>query len=152
MTTIAFKDGIMAADGKVTIGNQIITLQDKKIFETNGYIVGTAGNCHSCELFREYGFTPSDTDLRGQLMEYIESDKEENCFYALVWDKEKKTLKQYSNSIYPLVIPEQISAIGSGADFALGAMYAGASADKAVEIASKLDINSGGEIYILGDK
>lgn len=34
-------------------------------------------------------------------------------------------------------------AIGSGADYALGAMYAGKSAKEAVEIASQLDTGTG---------
>lgn len=34
-------------------------------------------------------------------------------------------------------------AIGSGCDYALGAMYAGKNAREAVEIASQLDVNTG---------
>lgn len=40
-------------------------------------------------------------------------------------------------------------AIGSGADFAMGAMLAGADAEKAVEIAIELDPNSNGEVFSL---
>lgn len=37
-------------------------------------------------------------------------------------------------------------ALGSGGNFALGAVLAGKTAKEAVEIAKKLDINSGGKI------
>lgn len=40
-------------------------------------------------------------------------------------------------------------ALGSGCDFALGAMVAGADAETAVRAAIEYDINSGGEITVL---
>jgi ATP-dependent HslUV protease subunit HslV len=43
----------------------------------------------------------------------------------------------------------RVWAIGSGCDYALGAMYAGASAERAVVIASKLDVNTGGGVDVV---
>lgn len=39
--------------------------------------------------------------------------------------------------------------IGSGADYALGALAAGKSVEKALEIASELDLYTGGELHVL---
>lgn len=41
------------------------------------------------------------------------------------------------------------AAVGSGSDLAIGAMYAGASARQAVEIACKFDINSRPPVHVL---
>lgn len=46
-------------------------------------------------------------------------------------------------------VTEPFCAIGSGRDFALGAMAAGASAKKAVEIAARFDPSTGGGIDTL---
>jgi hypothetical protein len=45
----------------------------------------------------------------------------------------------------PLFTP---AAMGSGADYALGALYAGATLKEAVRIASKLDVYTGGKITL----
>ena len=49
----------------------------------------------------------------------------------------------YCDSVHPVPIGHINWAIGSGQEYALGAMVAGASAKKAVEIACTLDVNSG---------
>lgn len=48
-----------------------------------------------------------------------------------------------------LKFPTQDYAIGSGTDYARGAMMAGASAEEAVRIASNLCIYTGGKITVL---
>jgi ATP-dependent protease HslVU (ClpYQ) peptidase subunit len=42
-----------------------------------------------------------------------------------------------------------IYGVGSGADYAMGALYAGATPEKAVEIAAKLDVNTSGPIQVV---
>ena len=49
----------------------------------------------------------------------------------------------YADSLRPIPLGQCKWAIGTGEDYALGAMDAGASAKRAVEIASARDINSG---------
>lgn len=39
--------------------------------------------------------------------------------------------------------------LGSGADYAMGALHAGVSAKRAVEIAAKLDLHTGGDIQVV---
>ena len=56
---------------------------------------------------------------------------------------------RYEKGLYGQLIPFPFWAIGSGQDFAIGAMEMGADAKKAIEIASKFDIHSGLGIDVL---
>ncbi len=71
--------------------------------------------------------------------------KAPECEWELiVWDG--KVWVSYTNDrqfAVPLSLP---CAIGSGTDFAMGALYCGASAKKAVEISAQLDTGTGGKI------
>ena len=42
-----------------------------------------------------------------------------------------------------------IYGVGSGSDYAVGAIHAGAKPEKAIEIAAKLDVNTSGPIQIV---
>ena len=55
---------------------------------------------------------------------------------------------QITNDFTLLRSSTGIYGIGSGADYAIGALMAGASVEDAIKIAIKLDINSGGSIQI----
>ena len=53
--------------------------------------------------------------------------------------------QSYEFELYEVPLP---TAIGSGAPFAIGALAMGASAEEAVEVASKSDPSTGGDIHI----
>jgi ATP-dependent protease HslVU (ClpYQ) peptidase subunit len=55
---------------------------------------------------------------------------------------------QITNDYTLLRTSTGIYGIGSGADYAIGALMAGATVEEAIKIAIKLDINSGGSIQI----
>ena len=42
-----------------------------------------------------------------------------------------------------------IYGVGSGSDYAIGALHAGAKPEKAIEIAAKLDVNTSGPIQVV---
>jgi len=73
-------------------------------------------------------------------------------YWACLWvfdpDQGALWFKNPMTNPYPEVLNFP-NAMGSGATYALGAMYAGADLVKAVEIASKLDIYTGGEIQLI---
>ena len=52
----------------------------------------------------------------------------------------------FDGHAFPMRVLDKVMAVGSGAQFALGAYYAGASLHEAVKIACKLDTCSGGRI------
>ena len=152
MTTIAYKDGIMAGDGQCTWSGTKICKTDKKVFEINlgkrTTLIGMAGDVSHCYEFLDWF-------KKGAVLEQkpkFEEDFED--FIALVVKDpgtEKEAIVTYmQNSSYPCNVDIPYFAIGSGTEYALGAMYAGASAIEAVECAIMLDVNTGGEITHVG--
>lgn len=76
-------------------------------------------------------------------------------FSALVWVKDIETLckVEFYNSwdcALSSVIPiaDRFAAVGSGAPYALAAMYLGHTATRSVTVASQFDTNTGGKIII----
>ncbi len=135
MTTIAYKEGIIAYDSYLT--SDIIVDKDynKKIVR-NGLVFFTSGlEVHFLELIDCYlNESKVQTDL--------------NCMLLMV---EKGKLYKVLNTnsldvVKDLVDLNKPSAIGSGRHFALGAMDFGASAKQAVKIASGRDLYTGGRI------
>ena len=53
-----------------------------------------------------------------------------------------------TDSIFAVTEHEEVVGIGSGSDYALGALAAGKSVEKAMEIAAQLDPGTGGTLYI----
>lgn len=122
MTTIAVKDGIMAADSMVSSS---YGRKATKIRKIRGSYYGVAGNWDDALQFfewREKGGDPPSMDDISAL------------------EIRKKTLYYWSGSVAEKIKPPY--AIGSGADIAMGAMSFGATAEEAVKLACKLDDTS----------
>jgi ATP-dependent protease HslVU (ClpYQ) peptidase subunit len=143
MTTIAFRDGIIAADSRTTTdteagGTRVFTCQKlypKKV-KLDGLeedvILATAGESAPGELFTEWFGTGKDvSDMRDTFV-LGQAD-----FTVLVL----KTDGLYEVDMYCHLtrILDKFYAVGSGAKAAMGAMFAGADARRAVEIACKID-------------
>jgi len=136
MTTIAYKDKIIAYDSRAISGN-IISYDDfDKKTERDGVIFFTCG-------------THSDVNQFVDLYFKKEKDAEIDCS-ALVIE---------NNKVFQVVVDDsrlhkfeidmtKPYAIGSGRDHAWTAMDLGQSAEKAVEMAIKRDWGSGGEIRV----
>jgi ATP-dependent protease HslVU (ClpYQ) peptidase subunit len=67
-------------------------------------------------------------------------------FEVIVLDHKRKRVYTYSHSTQEELFDADFIAIGSGANLAMGAMAAGASAKKAIKIATQYDIYTGGEL------
>jgi ATP-dependent protease HslVU (ClpYQ) peptidase subunit len=141
MTTLAYKDGILAFDGKITAGNMVTTLNSRKGIATDKYLAAAAGLSSFCGAFLEWVKTDFDPvkvpkTPNGKLCDIV----------GLVIDR-KGTLTEYCDDLLPLKVGRvPFYARGSGREVATGAMAAGASAEEAVRIASKFDIYTGGRI------
>lgn len=136
MTTIATDGKSMAADGQVQDHTDTILAGDhRKVFKLNdGRIVGGAGNSFDV----------------GSWIEWLEKGKEGPCpvqsnqFSAMILNTDGSLLwVDHKGREAPTPVP---CAIGSGSQFALGAMDAGASPTKAVAIARNRDLWTGGDI------
>jgi ATP-dependent protease HslVU (ClpYQ) peptidase subunit len=136
MTTIATDGKSMAADGRTTAGNTVVDATTRKLHRlADGRIVGMCGNSQDGPAFLEWLRSGGDKPKLGE------------NFGALVLTPRGR-IEKYEDSC--IAIPRKPpQATGSGMDFALGALDAGATPDQAVRIAAKRDIYTGGKITTL---
>ena len=135
MTTIAYKDGVMAADSQTDWFYRETV--DIKIQKKHGVMVGSCGNTGDGKKFRDWILNKGDKpELK---------DK----FSALVVRNGRVT--QYDSCLVPMR-SEKYTAIGSGAAFAIAAMDCGKNAIEAVRIAKRRDISTGGRIRTIKTK
>lgn len=134
MTTLAIKDGVVAADTLILMNDTILQEPVDKVFKlSNGNLIGCAGNYVDLLLFFDY--------LEGVTDEKSLEGVQERSSLIYV-DKEGISLYD-SGHLIPV---GKVGAYGSGSQFAYSALLMGASPREAVEVACKLDPYSGGEI------
>jgi len=147
MTTIAYKDGVVAADSRETWDSEAggasyhkcAKLFRKKL-KNRDVVIATAGATYSGMVFVDwYG---SDTPAPDHLTMIEDSDKD---FDALILDSGK--LYQVNHMCRPVEIVDGFIAIGSGRKSALAAMHCGKSAEEAVRIACLIDPYSAPPVY-----
>lgn len=125
MTTIVCTREGMAADSRMTSD-----MKEKvvKIHRVGEKLIGFAGSVtHALKFIHWYdtreGDTPSLDDTE-----------------VLVLSKEG--IEYWDDAMYPIKVKGKFTAIGSGSQAALGAMFAGADMKSAVRIACKIDTYS----------
>lgn len=134
MTTIAYRDGVLAADTLATSGEHLRPGKIHKIFSLyDGSLFGVTG-----EYVQAQKLLSSLMQRRVPPIHIGENARGIRIFRSGI-------CRIYELDFFYEFSPE-FCAWGSGADAALGALYAGASARSAVEIAAKVDPWTGGEI------
>lgn len=136
MTTVAYRDGILAADGRVTTKDFIESDNDRKIFRlTDGSLFGTSGDyAGGLQMYRLLFASsklkkPNLPSISAKIRALLINN--DIWYYeGGVWEKRK----------------DDYLAIGTGGKFALAAMDAGATAKEAVRVGIKRDIYSGGKL------
>lgn len=126
MTTVCYRSGEMAADSSCWIENTCVHPM-KKIWRIGGGLVGCAGNVASIDAFIRW-LRDGAVDGDYPLMEGLE---------AIVVDPRGRVHAYDEASSEPIRVRAPYCAIGSGQDFALGALHAGADARGAVRAAIK---------------
>jgi ATP-dependent protease HslVU (ClpYQ) peptidase subunit len=124
----------MMADAQLTDGNMRAKVYSK-IKKINGHLVGGAGNLEEVILFQQWYANPNSKppNLSSRGFEGLAVTPEGDIF-------------TYQRRLVPMKVEEKFYACGSGFAFAMGAMEAGASMERAMEIACKRDSNTGIEI------
>jgi len=138
MTTIAYKDGVIAYDGRQTRSGAIVSDDCSKCVVVDGVSFLLSGAvCDEKALIAAYFGTPSlvPVECSGYV---VDGGK----LMMVGHDDETGIWKQDLDLDNP-------DAIGSGAPYALAAMDMGASAEDAVRAAMKRDIYTGGTIRTL---
>ncbi|WP_296267437.1 proteasome subunit beta [Pseudomonas sp. UBA6562] len=135
MTTIAYKNGVIAHDTRQTRNGTIISDECSKCQVVEGVSFFLSGAvCDEKALIAAYFGTPSQVSVEcsgyaidsGKLLLVGHDDK------TGIWKQE--------------LDPANPDAIGSGSAYALAAMDMGASAEQAVRSAMKRDIYTGGKV------
>jgi ATP-dependent protease HslVU (ClpYQ) peptidase subunit len=176
MTTviaIQHNDGVeMIADSQINSSNKPYFHDDMvKIVERNKYLIGIAGRVVALQAIQNawnpptlpsnykesiYHFVitrivPSLKSFVDDCKMFTEKEKEEGSLFSIliaikgeVFEiDEDYSVGRRSDGIY---------SIGSGSDFALGALKAGASIQRALEIAALFDVNTEAPFRILNQK
>lgn len=139
MTTIAYKDGIVAYDGRCLSNYDIISDVQDKCFSSKGvdfFVSGTIGDVDEfMDAYHNGLYYNKDLDI------------DINC---IIHD-EGYLYHGYSHDgkIYKTKIdPGLLFAVGSGRDYAMAFMSAGKSAEEAVSSVMTLDCGTGGKIRV----
>jgi hypothetical protein len=146
MTTVCYRDGLLAFDSRIT-GDTLLFGQGVKGRMTKEFMAAAAGAVQDVQAFLDWvaaGYTEDTKKKFGLLDREVEIE-------GIVITKKGEVLC-FDNRLYPYHVNAPFFAFGSGAHIALGAMAMGATAYKAVKIASIYDVATGGEIKVLGFK
>ena len=135
MTTIAWDGATVAADGKAVTGNgNVMTRNERKLVVDGGKVYGLTGAVWMFDALIAWangtGSEPPKCSDSWSLIEFASVVRFTNDLMFPHW----------------VTVEDAPWAWGSGTDLAIGAMLAGTSARRAVEIACQVDNGSGGVI------
>lgn len=145
MTTIAYRDGVLAADSRATwddgVASKVVKMWAllSKIEPVKGAILlATAGDLYAALLFKDW------LESGGEPRLHDRGVGEQHDFEAVIVHKSGI----YSANRLCRIVenPEPFWAAGSGCKFALAAMHCGKSARDAVQVAMHFDPYTAGRI------
>lgn len=135
MTTLVYRDGVLAADSRGTRNGMICPGAVNKVAVVDGRLVGFVGDTAFGQRFvRDLREGREPADLEGEAI-------------AVIVDSDG-TVRVHQNATW-YVEEGPFAAWGTGLAAALGALHMGATADQAVEAACEVDPNSGGPVQIV---
>lgn len=140
MTTVAYRDGILAGDS-LMVDRGVRCGHFEKVRRVGDLLVGMAGAaCWMGPFLRWVG-----SEFSPESLPRIVDDN----FEALIITPDGR-VDWFGQTLVPVRMFGDFTAIGSGFPVAMGAMSAGASAVRALEIACELDTMTGGPIISIG--
>lgn len=142
MTVICWDGRYVTADSQGKCGGRKINMREPKVVERNGVIYATTGFWGLLPAWIDWhlaGANPKETPVHGH------TDNDVGSFVVIMDGR---------RFVYSMIIPYPIEefppvAFGSGQEFAMGAMLAGADARRAAEIAANVDAGCGGPIQVI---
>jgi 20S proteasome alpha/beta subunit len=135
LTTIAYRDGVLAAD-TLTTASGTRCGEMAKIYREGRLLVGFCGNASNFEAFRSWVRAGAEGRFKSENGNVFILPPEGP---AVVW----------GDGDYPWREAAPFWALGSGESIALGAMAVGATAEQAVRAAIEFDTASGGNVTVL---
>lgn len=151
MTTVAFKNGQLAADQMVSSNNNFYA-SVRKVFKKGDILYGAAGSLPGAQMFFDWigaGMDmqnlPPNADVKDDSGESYELSYEGLIFYK-DWIISYLPPGVFTRKRLP---PSGVFATGSGSDIARGAMLAGLTAAEAVALAAQIDVSTGGGVDVV---
>ena len=138
MTTVAARNNVMAGDSRVTEGDSC-ERSTPKVRRIGEWVVGMSGNYF--DMQRVWNWLEGGRKGRMPPTKRVTILAGRN---GALWYWEA-----VNGELVSVPVAEPYAAIGNGREVALGAMYAGAGAVKAVRAAIKHDAGSGGAVVSL---
>ena len=138
MTTICFKDGYLAADSQITVGNYKTTTSKLYVFPGYG-VIGFSGSMSRILKLVEWW-------SKGCEGEIPDSEDKEDVDGILV-NKDGMFCLDEGQGLIQITAP--YFAIGSGSAYAIAAMAMGKSAEEAIREAMRHDIYTGGTVDVI---
>jgi len=142
VTTIAYRDGVLAADSRVTSDNIITGSSTRKIVKRGPVLAAT---CGTAAMGREF-LCWVERGCPGDMPDIVHKRDSGWSCWAFLSTPLGNFLLQEPGLVR---VHGDYFAMGSGRELALGAMAYGASAEQAVAAAIMHDNNSGGPVHIL---
>jgi len=151
MTTVAWDGKVMASDSCWSLDDAVDSLMNKISRLSSGALLGQAGDNDARAIVRMLDKikTPAGLPLRDDLLKIrldymglLVFPKGRVFKVSLTHHSEAHWGPDFKEDIGIWEISTPFTAIGSGKEFAIGAMAAGKSAPDAVRIACRYDINS----------
>lgn len=136
MTTIALDATHIAWDSQITLGDEKVAYPAEKVWIVDRSVFAFAG---------DYGLL--DPVIAWKRAGARAASAPDGSWQLLVVGRKGAVL--YSDDVKFATPVKTPFAMGSGSAYARGAMLAGAAAYKAVQIACKCDVYSGGEVNVL---
>ena len=140
MTTVVYRDGVMASDSQYVENDTIIPGHHPKVFRLPGG--GLMGYCGLVEIAYQVLKVIEDSKPLDALDEFFSH----NTTILIVHETGKIS---YTNGREWTPLKAPYVAIGSGSPVAYGALALGASAKQAVQVAIKHDTGTGGRVQAL---
>lgn len=135
MTTIVYRDGVLAGDTRITIEEEIQPGHCRKVFKLkDGSLFASSGDYEGGERLLEAIKKKLPTPICKSGGEAFGLHIKPN---GAVWYYEGTRWSRCHNPFY---------SIGSGRAYAFGALHMGATAAEAVSVAMKCDMYSGGRV------
>lgn len=145
MTTICFKNGILAADTMVSDNRgRRLGYRDKIARSPDGALSGLVGAADHIMLWNAW----VSSDRRSPPPDLLDDDNKASIGILILPDGEIVE-KEGAGGFLTYAPLQGCAAWGSGAEIAIGAMLGGSSAKEAVVIAAVADLFTDGEITVL---
>ena len=142
MTVIVWDGKTLAADKQAT--NSGLKMTCTKLRRVNGCLIGVSGDFDLAQTTVKWFADGADPE------KFPKHQETDDKWVGLVCITPDKRVLKYERSPYPMEYTEmEFFAVGSGRDYALGALAMGADAVTAVEVASRFDNGCGLGVDVL---